>query len=121
MEVRMRVTLRHAEDSSRLEWRLGSSPRLAKYNFTPRECVWGKEKKVMRALLCHCRLRLEAQDDRALLALVRKHLIEKHPAIPTTDDQVEEIVEPCAYDLHYAQAYAAGFDAAEEEFGIDPY
>jgi hypothetical protein len=75
----------------------------------------------MRALLCHCRLRLEAQDDRGLLDLVRKHLLEEHPAIPPTDEQVEEIVKTRAYDIDYAEAYAGSFDTAEEEFGIDPY
>jgi hypothetical protein len=75
----------------------------------------------VRALLCHRRLRLEAQDDRALFELVREHLLEDHPAIPPTDEQVEEIVKTRTYDVDYASAYAGSFDTAEEEFGIDPY
>ena len=76
----------------------------------------------MRALLCHCRLHLEGQDDEALSYLVREHLLEDHPAIPPTDEQVEEIINTRAYDLDYAHAaYAGSFDTAEEEFGIDPY
>jgi hypothetical protein len=75
----------------------------------------------VRALLCHCRHHLEAEDDETLLGLVREHLIREHPTIPPTDEQVEEIVNTCAYDLNYAHAYTGSFDAAEEEFSIDPY
>jgi hypothetical protein len=56
-----------------------------------------------------------------LLGLVREHLIREHPAIPPSDEQVEEIVNTRAYDLHYAHAYTGSFDTAEEELGIDPY
>ncbi len=75
----------------------------------------------MRAMFCQCRLRLEAQDDKALSALVREHLLEDHPAIPPTDEQVEEIVNTRAYNLNYAPSHAGAFDTAAEEFGIDPY
>jgi hypothetical protein len=74
----------------------------------------------MRALLCHCGLRLEAEDDEALLASVRDHLVRKHPIIPPTDEQVREIVSTRAYDLEYAELYA-GAVAAEDEFGPEPY
>jgi hypothetical protein len=73
----------------------------------------------MRALLCHCGLRLEAEDDRALLTPVRDHLIRKHPAIPPTDEQVREIVATRAYDLKYTEVYAGAIDA-EDEFGHEP-
>jgi hypothetical protein len=56
------------------------------------------------ALLCHCRHHLEAEDDETLLGLVRERLIRDHPAIPPSDEQVEEIVNTRAYDLHYAHA-----------------
>ena len=52
----------------------------------------------MRALLCHyCRHRLETEDDEALLGLVRDHLIQEHPAIVPTDEQVGEIVATRSY------------------------
>jgi hypothetical protein len=63
----------------------------------------------MRALLCYCRHRLEAEDDETLLGLVREHLIREHPTIPPTDEQVEEMVYTRAYDLHYAHAYTGSF------------
>jgi hypothetical protein len=47
---------------------------------------------------------LEAEDDETLLGLVRERLIRDHPAIPPSDEQVEEIVNTRAYDLHYAHA-----------------
>jgi hypothetical protein len=74
----------------------------------------------MRALLCHCRLRLEAEDDEALLTLVRDHLIRKHPTIPPTDEQVREIVATRAYELEYVGVYA-GAVYAEDEFGFELY
>ena len=64
---------------------------------------------------------MEAKDDETLLGLVREHLVREHPAIPPSDEQVEEIVNTRAYDLHYAHAYTGSFDAAEKEFDIDPY
>ena len=64
----------------------------------------------MRALLCHCRQHLEAEDDEALCAVVREHLILKHPAIEASEDQVEEIISTRAYDLEYSYPYA------DEEF-----
>ena len=35
----------------------------------------------MRALPCHCRRHLEAEDDEALFAAVRDHIMREHPAI----------------------------------------
>ena len=74
----------------------------------------------MRALLCHCGLRLEAEDDKALLASVRAHLVRRHPTIPPTDEQVREIVATRAYNLEYAELYANTLDS-EDEFGPEPY
>jgi hypothetical protein len=74
----------------------------------------------MRALLCHCGLRLEAEDDKALLASVRAHLVRRHPTIPPTDEQVREIVATRAYNLEYAELYANALDS-EDEFGPEPY
>jgi len=77
----------------------------------------------MRALLCHCRRYLEAQDDEALFGFVRDHLIQEHSAIAATDEQVSEIVTTLSYShLEYAQGHSSGsaFEE-EEEFGPDPY
>ena len=51
----------------------------------------------MRALLCHCRTHLEAEDDEALAEEVREHLLQEHPALRPTDEQVCEIVSTRAY------------------------
>ena len=74
----------------------------------------------MRALLCHCRQHLEAEDADALYGGVRDHLIRDHPAIPPTDEQVAEIVSTRAYNLEYVLEYATD-SAFEEECGPDPY
>jgi hypothetical protein len=55
----------------------------------------------MRALLCHCGQRLEADDDQALLALVEDHVSREYPAILSTDEQVMEIVAARAHDFEY--------------------
>jgi hypothetical protein len=52
----------------------------------------------MRALLCHCRTHLEAEDDPALADEVREHLVQDHPGLEPTDEQVWEIVSTRAYD-----------------------
>ena len=77
----------------------------------------------MRALLCHCHRHLEAQDDEALFGFVRDHLIQEHPAIPATDEQVSEIIATRSYSyVEYAPGYMSGsaFEE-EEEFGPEPY
>ena len=77
----------------------------------------------MRALLCHCRRHLEAQDDEELLGFVRDHLIQEHPAIRATDEQVSEILTTRSYSyLEYAPGHMSGSTfEEEEEFGPDPY
>jgi hypothetical protein len=65
----------------------------------------------MRALLCHCHHHLEAEDDDALCAVVREHLISRHPALEPSEVQVREIVSTRAYDIEYV----------EEEFAFEPY
>ena len=76
----------------------------------------------MRALLCHCRHHLEAQDDEELLGFVRDHLIQEHPAIAATDEQVSEILTTRSYSyLEYAPGHMSGSAFEEEAFGPDPY
>jgi hypothetical protein len=66
---------------------------------------FGKGGNEMRALLCHCRQHLEAENDVALCAVVREHLILMHPNLEPSRDQVEEIVATRAYDLEYKEIY----------------
>lgn len=73
-----------------------------------------------RALLCHCRRRLEAKDDETLLTSVREHLVREHPTVRPTDEQVKEIVSSRAYDFQYAEVYP-GQNETDEEFGPEPY
>ena len=70
----------------------------------------------MRAVLCHCRHRVEAEDEAALRGAVREHLIRQHPAIEPTDEQVREIVSTRAYaEVH------AGRVGDDDGFGPEPY
>jgi hypothetical protein len=71
----------------------------------------------MRALLCHSRHHMEAEDDQALLGLVRDHLIREHPAIVPTNEQVSEMVATRSYYLEYAPVHVGG-TVFEEEFGL---
>jgi hypothetical protein len=85
------------------------------------------EEEIMyvRAVLCDCRRRLEAEDDRNLRVLVREHLAVEHETVPpTTDGLVEEIVSARAYDIEHVASYAGpdgAADGAEEDFGPEPY
>jgi hypothetical protein len=71
----------------------------------------------MRALLCHCRCRLEAEDVKDLRELVQDHLRREHPAVAFSDEEVEGLVAR-SYRYEYVEAYAGGLD---EEFGPEPY
>ena len=79
----------------------------------------------MRALLCHyCRHHLEAEEDEALSGIFRDHLVQEHPTIPLTAEQVSEMVATRAYYyLEYPSVHAGGaaFEDEEEEFGPNPY
>ena len=74
----------------------------------------------IRAVLCHCRRHLEADDEEALHVLVREHLEQEHPSIPPSDEQVKEIVSTRAYDLQYAELHV-GSGGMSEVFGPEPY
>lgn len=69
----------------------------------------------MRALLCHCHHPLEAEDDDALCAVVREHLIWWHPSLEPSEVQVQQIVSTRAYDIAYAEEHA------QEEIAFEPY
>jgi hypothetical protein len=74
------------------------------------------------ALLCHCRRHLEADDDQALLGVIRDHLIQEHPAIVPTDAWVMQVVATRSYYLEHTPVRVGGtvFEE-EEEFGPEPY
>jgi hypothetical protein len=78
--------------------------------------VLRKEQKLMRALLCHCHHTLEAEDDDALCAVVREHLIWRHLSLEPSEEQVQQIVATRAYNIEYAQEHTQ-----EEEFAFEPY
>jgi len=79
-----------------------------------------REGRNMRAVLCHCRHRVEAGDEAALRGAVREHLIRQHPAIESTDEPVREIVSTGAYDFAYAEVHAGSF-ADDDGFGPEPF
>ena len=72
----------------------------------------------MRALLCHCHRHLEAEDDDALCAVVREHLIWWHPTLEPSKEQAQQIVSTRAYNIEYAEEHA---EDEEEEFVFEPY
>jgi hypothetical protein len=75
----------------------------------------------MRAFVCHCGKRLEAEDEETLVSLVREHLIQEHDAIAPTYEQVIETVSTRAYTLDYAQVGYEDGIGPDEEFGPGPY
>jgi DNA-dependent RNA polymerase auxiliary subunit epsilon len=74
----------------------------------------------MRALLCRCRCRLEAENDESLRELVRDHLRREHPAAAFDDERVREIVADHSYHYEFVEVYASGSEL-DEEFGPEPY
>jgi hypothetical protein len=81
--------------------------------------VLRKEKSC--ALLCHCRHHLEAEDDEALFAFVRDHLVKDHPSVPLGDEQASEMVATRSYHLEYLLVDVDGAGFEEEQFGPEPY
>lgn len=59
----------------------------------------------MRAVRCSCRRHLEAQDDRALLAALREHLLAEHlggqRVVSSANELATEILADRAYGLEY--------------------
>jgi hypothetical protein len=72
----------------------------------------------MRALLCHCHLRLEVQDNLALLELVRQHFVREHLFIPPTDTQIKELLTH-AYAYECVQVPVG--DPVDEELVFEPF
>jgi hypothetical protein len=49
------------------------------------------------------------------------HLIQEHPALPLTDEQVSEMVATRSYYLEYQLVDMGGTASEEEKFGPEPY
>ena len=61
----------------------------------------------MRALRCRCRRHLEAQDDRALLASLRKHLAAEHLGGSLVGSPADELATQLLADRAYELRYVA--------------
>jgi hypothetical protein len=72
----------------------------------------------MRALLCHCHHHLEAEDDDALCAVVREHLIWWHQDLDPSEELAQQIVATRVYNIEYAEEHT---QEEEEEFAFEPY
>ena len=60
----------------------------------------------MRAMLCHCRVHLEATNDEALLDLLQQHVIRAHPVVSPTEEQLRGVVAARAYELELRRGVA---------------
>jgi hypothetical protein len=60
---------------------------------------------------------LEAEDDDALCAVVREHLIWWHPTLEPSEEQAQQIVSSRAYNIEYADEHVE----EEEEVTFEPY
>ena len=61
----------------------------------------------MRALICGCLCRLEAEDEEGLFRRVREHFGREHPKVSVDDEQLWGFVAH-AYDVDYAVVYSSG-------------
>ena len=73
----------------------------------------------MRAMRCRCRRHLEAQDDRALLASLRAHLVAEHlggSRVGTPAGELAtEILAARSYELRYVAV------PEDNELVLEPY
>ncbi len=74
----------------------------------------------MRALLCGCGRRLEANHDRKLCDQVVSHLKRDHLTAHVDYKVAREMVASRAYKVEYAAVYTNG-TVPDEEFGLEPY
>lgn len=73
----------------------------------------------MRALLCGCGRRLEADEDGRLCERVEVHLKRDHLTAHVDRQLIQSMVASRAYELEYAVIYNG--TAPDEEFGLEPY
>jgi predicted small metal-binding protein len=74
----------------------------------------------MRALLCGCGRRLEADEDQKLCERVVAHLKRDHQRVYVNPELVRGMVAARAYKIEYAVIYPNG-SGPDEEFGLEPY
>jgi predicted small metal-binding protein len=74
----------------------------------------------MRALLCGCGRRLEADEDQSLCERVMAHLKRDHLSAYVDREVVRGMVTSRAYEIEYAVIYPNG-SGPDEEFGLEPY
>ncbi len=72
----------------------------------------------MRAMLCSCKNRLVASDNKELFGAVLDHLSDYHPVVTLSTERIREMVLTHSYEFN--ELVGVGADP-EEEFGIDPY
>jgi hypothetical protein len=77
-------------------------------------------KNGMRALLCGCGRRLEADEDQRLCERVVAHLERDHRTAYVNPEVVRQMVASRAYKIEYVVIYPNG-SGPDEEFGLEPY
>jgi predicted small metal-binding protein len=80
----------------------------------------GMRKNGMRALLCGCGRRLEADEDQRLCERVVAHLERDHRTAYVNPEVVRQMVASRAYKIEYVVIYPNG-SGPDEEFGLEPY
>ncbi len=73
----------------------------------------------MRAVRCSCRRHLEAQDDRALLASLREHLVAEHLVGQRVGSAANELATEILADGAYGLEYVAVPE--DNELVSEPY
>ena len=73
----------------------------------------------MRALLCGCGRRLQADEDERLCDQVVSHLKRDHLTAYIDYEVAQKMVASRAYKMEYAVVYTNG-TAPDEEFGLEP-
>ncbi len=80
-----------------------------------------RERRIgMKAMLCACSCRLEANGDAGLVREALAHRRDEHATSVTDEKLVGRVVAENAYRLAYVAPYADG-EGPDEEFGPEPY
>ena len=74
----------------------------------------------MRALLCGCGRRLEADEDEMLCERVVAHLTRDHLSAYVDRELVRGMVADRAYKIEHVVIYPNG-SGPDKEFGLEPY
>ncbi len=74
----------------------------------------------MKAMLCACGCRLEANGDAGLVREALAHRSREHATSVSDEKLVRRVVAENAYRLEYVAPYAGG-EGPDEEFGPEPY